>query len=86
MTWWVYIIQADDGSLYTGVTTDIARRFSEHRAGRKGARYFSGRRPVGVVFTEKWSNRSEAQQREAEIKSLRRGDKLKLLQNCIEYQ
>ena len=86
MNWWVYMIQADDGSLYTGVTTDVPRRFSEHRRRRKGARYFAGRTPVAVVFAERQADRGLAQQREAAIKNMKRAEKLALLQNWIEIE
>ena len=84
--WWVYMIRADDGSLYTGVTTDIARRFGEHCCNRKGARYFAGRRPEAIVFTERQRDRGAALRREAEIKKLRRTQKFKLIQDCIEFR
>ena len=78
--WQVYIIEADDGSLYTGVTTDLERRFAEHANGRRGARYFNGRRPVRIVYAEPVQDRSAACRREAEIKSLSRAEKLRLLE------
>jgi putative endonuclease len=77
--WFVYIIRASDDSLYTGITTDVERRFKEHFSPAKGARYFRGRKPVEVVFTEKHPNRSSALRREAEIKKLSRSDKLKMV-------
>ena len=76
--WSVYIILADDGSLYTGVTTDVERRFAQHRAGR-GAKYFRGRQPVEVVYREAGHTRSSACVRESEIKKLPRADKSRLL-------
>jgi len=79
MNWFVYVIRSDDDSLYTGVTTDVARRFEEHTAGPRGARYFNGRIPVEVVYTEKGHTRSSASRREAEIKNMSRQDKIKLL-------
>lgn len=79
MNWSVYIIQCSDGSLYTGVTTDIERRFAEHRDGKRGARYFSGRQPESVVWQEEDHDRSSALRREAAIKKLSRQDKLALV-------
>lgn len=73
--WYVYIIEADDGSWYTGVTTDIQRRFKEHTTGAKGARYFRGRQPKTVIFTEGEHTRASACQREAQIKKLNRAQK-----------
>jgi putative endonuclease len=77
--WYVYIIKASDDSLYTGVTTDVERRFSEHSDSRKGARFFRGRDPVEVVYTENHPDRSSAQRRESEIKKLTRDLKLELI-------
>lgn len=75
--WFVYIIRASDGSLYTGITTDVARRFREHGGGR-GARYFRGRRPEAVVYLESGLDRSGASRREAAIKLMSRSEKLAL--------
>ncbi len=73
------MIEASDNSLYTGIATDVARRFEDHSRG-KGAKYFNGgRRPVRVVYTESVPTRSEAQVREAAIKRLSRLDKLSLI-------
>jgi len=77
--WFVYIIKASDGRLYTGVTTDVARRFGEHAGARRGARFFRGRQPVEVVYSESHPDRSSAQRREADIKRLSRGLKLDLI-------
>jgi putative endonuclease len=77
--WWVYIIQCDDGSLYTGVSTDPERRFREHRQDSRGAKYFNGRQPLTIVYTESGHTRSTASQREASIKRLNRSQKLCLI-------
>lgn len=82
-TWTVYIIACDDGSLYTGVTTDLERRLAEHRGSRRGARYFSGRAPVRVVYREDGHTRSSACRREAAIKKLDRAAKLRLIADCV---
>lgn len=79
MEWFVYIIEASDGSLYTGVTTDIARRFAEHGDNRRGARFFRGRQPLRVVYSESLPDRSSAQKRESDIKKLTRKKKLELI-------
>ncbi len=81
MNWFVYIIRSDDDSLYTGITTDVPRRFGEHVDGPRGARYFNGRKPMEVVYTEGGHTRSSAGQREAEIKKMSRQDKIKLLKS-----
>ena len=77
--WFVYMIQSSDGSLYTGITTDVARRFQEHLDGKQGAKYFQGRRPEKVVYVEGGHDRSSASKREAAIKRLRREQKLGLV-------
>ena len=79
MGWYVYIIEASDGSLYTGITTDVERRFTEHLSTDKGARFFRGRKPIKVVYTEDHPDRGSALRREAEIKKLKRVCKLKLI-------
>ena len=78
MNWQVYIIVCTDNSLYTGITTDIERRFREH-AGVQGAKYFRGRTPDKVVYLEGGHSRSTASKREAAIKKLLRADKLRLI-------
>lgn len=81
MNWTVYIIRCDDGTLYTGVTTDLERRFREHRDQPRGAKYFNGRKPQEVVYRENGHTRSSACQREAAIKKLSRDEKLRLAGN-----
>lgn len=76
--WSVYIILCDDGSLYTGVSTDIDRRFREHSATPRGAKYFNGRKPLRVVYSEDGHTRSSAARREAAIKRLSRDSKQRL--------
>lgn len=78
MNWQVYIILCSDDSLYTGITTDLARRLRQHGAGR-GAKYFRGRRPEKVVYLETGHTRSSAGRREAEIKALSHADKWSLV-------
>ena len=78
--WFVYIIEADDGSYYTGVTIDVDRRFEDHKSGPNGARYFRGRKPKAVVYIEKGHNKSSAHRREVEIKRLTRLEKQTLVQ------
>ncbi len=72
--WQVYIILCSDGSLYTGITTDMERRFRQHAEG-EGARYFRGRRPLRVVFLEGGHSRSSAGRRENLIKAMTRREK-----------
>ena len=79
MDWTVYIVEAGDGSLYTGITTDVERRIKEHESGGAGAKYLKGRNPLTVVYTEAGHDRSSAAKREAEIKKLSRGQKQALI-------
>jgi len=69
MDWSVYIILCDDGSLYTGISTDIERRFRQHLSGT-GAKFFRSRQPLQVVYYESGYDRSSASRRECEIKRL----------------
>ncbi len=77
--WSVYIILADDGSYYTGISTDVERRFQEHCDKPAGAKYFNGRKPVDVVYREGGHDRSSATKREMEIKNLSRKQKQGLI-------
>ena len=79
--WQVYIIQTKSGKLYTGITTDINRRFNEHKK-KKGAKYFRLENPQKVVFIEACKNRSEATKRELQIKRFNRNKKL-ILSNIL---
>lgn len=77
-TWEVYIIEASSGKLYTGITNDLERRFTEHQLSKKGARFFHFSKPEKIVFREPHESRSSATKRENEIKKLSRAQKLKL--------
>lgn len=79
MNWTIYILQCADGSLYTGITTDLARRIVEHEAGIKGARYTKGRGPFQLRYQAHCDNRAEASQMEMSIKALSRAKKLALI-------
>ncbi len=78
MSWIVYILQCADGSLYTGITTDLERRIAEHNAGT-GAKYTRARLPLKLVYEESAKDRSKASKREAAIKKLGRSEKLALI-------
>ena len=80
MAHYIYIIECNDNSLYTGYTTDVERRVKEHNQGQ-GAKYTRGRRPVKLCYQEKFSSRSAAQQREYEIKSWSRKQKKELIKD-----
>ncbi len=75
----VYIIECADGSLYTGIATDLEKRFEEHQAGR-GAKYTRAKGAKKIAYFEQLKNRSEALKREAEIKKLTRSEKLLLIE------
>jgi putative endonuclease len=77
--WSLYIIEASDRSLYTGITTDVERRFGEHLEGPRGARYFNGRKPLKILYREDGHDRVSASRREAEIKKLSRRAKQQLI-------
>ncbi len=79
--YFVYLLECLDGSLYTGITTDITRRFNEHAQG-EGANYTRTRGAKEIIYTEKHKDRSSAQKREAEIKKLTRLQKLELIK-CV---
>lgn len=78
--WRVYIVRCADGTLYTGVALDVARRVAEHNGvGKRGARYTRARRPVTLVYQAAVASRSAAGKREYGIKQLSRGEKLRLI-------
>jgi putative endonuclease len=76
--WKVYMIRCSDGSLYTGITTDIKRRLKEHNS-NEGARYTRGRTPIRLVYLEECSGQSHASKREIEIKKMSRNKKWVLI-------
>lgn len=82
MPWFLYIIQCHDGSLYTGITTDIPRRLKEHNT-KKGAFYTKNKTPVKLVYQENAASRSAALKRERAIKSLTRAEKLELINSAL---
>lgn len=78
-TWKLYMLRCRDGSLYTGITTDVEKRLEAHRSG-KGAKYTRGRGPLELVYQEECGDHSTALKREIEIKALTREDKLNLIE------
>lgn len=75
---WIYVVRCNDGTLYTGYTTDVDARVTKHNTGR-GAKYTRSRLPVSLVYTEAYNSKSEALRREATIKSFNRSQKLNLI-------
>ena len=76
--YYVYLIQCKDKSIYTGITTDVERRFLEHK-NKMGGHYTRAHKVEKILHTEQFETRSEASKREAEIKSWSREEKLKLI-------
>ena len=77
--WSVYIIHCTDDSFYTGISTDVEKRYTQHALQKQGAKYFRGRKPKQLVYMESGHNRSSATKREMEIKKLSRADKIQLI-------
>lgn len=86
--WFVYVIQTDRNAMYTGITTDVTRRFKEHLAvferlpNPRGARFFRTQKPVKVVYEKRFGTRSEATRQELLIKKMSRTRKLALLKGA----
>ena len=76
--WYLYILRCGDNTLYTGITTDVEKRFAAHCAGR-GAKYTRGRGPLVLVYRELCVTHSDALKREMEVKSMRRNQKEMLI-------
>ncbi len=83
--WFFYALRCADGTLYAGVTTDLARRVAEHNAGR-GARYTAGRRPVMLVAAWRFPDRGAAQRAEARFRRLPRARKLALAAQGLPFE
>lgn len=75
----LYILKCADQTLYTGITVDLNRRISEHNSSKLGSKYTKARRPVELVYSKKFRNRSSASKEESRIKRLSRGEKLELV-------
>jgi len=79
--YYLYILECSDKTLYTGITVDLRRRLSEHNNSKLGAKYTLARRPLKLVYAEKFRNRSLASKEESRIKKLARQEKLKLIES-----
>ena len=79
MSYIVYILECNDGTLYTGITKDMQKRLLEHNSSQKGAKYTKARRPVKLMYSEKSQDRSSASKREYVLKKLSRDEKLRLI-------
>jgi len=76
--YFIYLLECNNGSIYTGITTDVGRRFQEHKDG-KGGHYTRARGAIKILYTEKYITRSEALKREAQIKRMPRAAKRMLI-------
>jgi predicted GIY-YIG superfamily endonuclease len=81
MSYWVYIAKCADGTLYTGMTTDVEKRAKTHNSG-KGAKYTRSRLPITIVYKEQCADKSAALKREREIKGFKRAEKVKLIEDA----
>lgn len=77
--WSVYLVRMASGSLYCGISTDVARRFQEHCSGTKGARALRGKGPLTLVFSQVVGSRSHALKVEYQLKQLPKQEKEKLV-------
>ncbi len=77
--YYVYILRCNDGTFYTGITTNLASRVNEHNSAKRGAKYTKARRPVVLAYKERRNSRGAALKREYAIKQLTRGEKLSLI-------
>ena len=76
--WYLYMIRLENNHLYTGITTDIERRFAEHQSG-KGAKYLRGKGRMRLVFTDKIGDHSTALKMELRIKKMPKSEKERLI-------
>jgi len=79
--YYLYILKCADKTLYTGITIDLKRRIREHNSSNLGARYTRSRRPVKIVYSKKYRNRSVVSKVEFEIKTLSRAEKLEMIKS-----
>lgn len=79
--YYLYVLECADGTLYTGITVDLVRRVQDHNQSTRGANYTRGRRPVKLVYHQRFRTRSTASKAEARVKRLTRNDKLRLIRS-----
>ena len=77
--YYLYIVKCADDTLYTGITTNLEKRIQDHNTSKLGAKYTRARRPVKLVYSKKFKNRSTATQAEFKTKQLSRKEKLELI-------
>lgn len=83
--WHLYILRCGDGTLYTGITTDVEKRLQQHRSGR-GAKYTRGRSPLTLVYREVCGSHSDALKRECVVKGMTRLQKEKLASQWKNFE
>ncbi len=79
--YFIYIVQCRDRSLYTGITTDVARRIKEHNSSKLGAKYTRAKGPVRLVYMKEFADRSSVSVEEARVKTLSRSEKIELIKS-----
>ena len=79
--WHVYMVRCSDGTLYTGITSDLKKRIEAHNSGKDGARYTRSRRPVKLVYSEQVKSKSAAAKLEYQLKKLPRLEKIRLIKD-----
>lgn len=79
--YYIYILKCADGTLYTGSTNDLEKRVHAHNTSKTAAKYTRARRPVKLVYSEKFRTKSKALKREWKIKRMEREEKLTLIEN-----
>ena len=77
--WYLYVVECSDGTLYTGITTNINRRLNEHNYGSRSAKYTRSRRPVKLRHVKQYEDRSQASSAEYKFKKLTRKRKLEII-------
>ena len=77
MSWFVYLLECNDGTLYCGITNNLEKRINTHNKG-KGAKYTKSRLPVKIFYFESLENKSDALKREYQLKKLKRKEKIEL--------
>ena len=79
-TWSVYIIRCADSTLYTGISTNVTRRFEEHASSsHRSAKYLRGRTPLELIYAKEIGTQSEATIVERRIKALTKAQKIKFI-------
>lgn len=85
--WYIYIIKTRLNTLYTGITTDVARRFNEHSGqGKAGAKYLKGKGPLELVWHQQVDSKSDAAKLEYRVKQLSKKQKLSLVSGVIRLE